>query len=133
MAFGWLDEDMVAALNESCHNRAEVKKGSGLASTQETTFARLSAINRAKELGNAPPPVEGLTKTISLAAQLRQDAKEMEEEVQSYEDEERLEWKRAQRKHFGWAPFLSPARLRPIYCFPASFHPVTAGTPHFFK
>ena len=51
-----------------------------LASSQETHIERLSARNRADVLGYAKPAVQGLTKTLSRAAQARADAKQMEEE-----------------------------------------------------
>ena len=114
VGFGWLDADMLTALNESCDFRAKVAEAelastqnttrldclsaigraramglvaeADLASTQNTTrLDCLSAIGRARAMGFQIPAVAGMTKTISLAAIARAEAREVEEEVRAFE------------------------------------------------
>ena len=83
---------MVAALNESCHNRALVKKdldeqgNVNPATSRVTTLSRLSPQNRARELGLPVPGVRGISKAVSEGQAARQGAKEMEDEVRSLEE-----------------------------------------------
>ena len=114
VGFGWLDEHMLTALNESCDFRAKVAEAE-LASTQNTTrldglsdlgraramglaaeatlaatknttqLGCLSAIGRARVMKFPIPAVEGMTHTISYAAVARADAREVEGEVRSLE------------------------------------------------
>ena len=91
IAFGDLDVGMLDALNEACEYRAieadkKAAKKADPASTRNTTsLDRLSARGRAAAMGFPVPDVEGMTRTISLAAWARHDAREVEEEVRTFE------------------------------------------------
>ena len=105
VAFGDIDAAMIEAINESCDHRAKALRDPDFtptvvlpldpASTRDTTtLERLSARGRAAQMSFELPPVQGLVKIASEAAQMRQDAKEMEEEVLKFEQADRDEVER---------------------------------------
>ena len=100
VAFGEFTEGMIQALSESCEHRAKETSdpafsqyGQALdpATTRTTTtLDRLSARGRADQMGFPLPPVRGMTRTISEAAQLRKDAKEIEDEMYTAEERDNV-------------------------------------------
>ena len=89
VAFGDVDLGMLHALNDACEYRAREMldpeystSNDGPASTRNTTsLNRLSARNQAAVMQLPLPPVRGMTRTMSAAAQARHDAREAADKV----------------------------------------------------
>ena len=82
MAFGSVDREMVQCLSEACVQRALAKSDSmDPATSRDTQFGRISGRSRAALSGLAMPPVEGMTKKKTDAAEARVAAKQIVEEL----------------------------------------------------
>ena len=94
VAFGWINGDMIEAINEESDHRAKRNKDTDSASSRVTTFERLSPQNRARHLNEPVPPVRGISRSQTPASQLRQEAKDMSKQLEKFEANDLEEYRR---------------------------------------
>ena len=99
VAFGTIDEAMVGALSQAMRQRARTTAEAGFApyghdivasasSRDNIALSRLSPINRARVMGLPEPEVQGKKREHSLASQMRQIARDLEDDMKKKEFEE---------------------------------------------